>query len=107
MRMPTSSSSEAAGNLFNWKDVLIAVAWTGLVTGLLEGAGMLGLKALHLLPWRLTIAGVTAENLYFAPLFNLLWFGAIGAAAKILAGPIAPGQPLPVLLELTSGKPDE
>jgi hypothetical protein len=30
-----------------------------------------------------------------------------GEAARILAGPIAPGQPLPVLPELSSRKPDE
>lgn len=74
LRMPKSEPDEAAGNLFNWKNVLIAAAWFGCVAGLIEGGVILLTPVLGLQDWYSQRVASSWEILWFAPLFDFALF---------------------------------
>jgi arylsulfatase A-like enzyme len=55
-------------------DVFIAAAWLGLVTGLIEGGGLLLLQQRGWLAWPLAQLGVSAEIIWISAFFDLLVF---------------------------------
>jgi arylsulfatase A-like enzyme len=68
--------------------VLILATWFGLVTGLLEGTGLLVAQKLRWLDWETLQRGVALEIVWIAPLVDLVLFGGVGVilvlAARIL-----------------------
>ena len=60
-------------------------AWAGLVTGLLEGAGLLGFQELGWLNWNVAQLAVASEILWISPVFDLLLFSAAGLVLWALA----------------------
>lgn len=52
--------------------IILAAGWFGLVAGLVEGAGLLGLQELNWLNWNIARTAVTLEILWISPLFNFV-----------------------------------
>ena len=67
------------------KDLLIAAAWFGLVTGLIEGTALWGLQQIGWLSGSLTFLGFSVEIIWIATLFDLLLFCALGLAMALAA----------------------
>jgi arylsulfatase A-like enzyme len=91
--------AEAGGGL--WTAALVAV-WASLVTGLVEGAGLMLFQRLNWASWG-PMLHVSAPILWVSPLFDLAFFlalaGLVMLAARILPRLLA----LPVLVFLLSG----
>ena len=64
-------------------DILLIGAWFGLVTGLVEGTGLLLLQKLGWQSWEAAKLAVTVEIVWISAVFDLVVFAAIGV---ILAG---------------------
>jgi arylsulfatase A-like enzyme len=62
----------------------LVATWFGLATGLLEGAGFIGLQTLGWLGRRVVVESVTPEVVWISTLFNLLLFNAVGLALLAL-----------------------
>jgi arylsulfatase A-like enzyme len=58
--------------------LLIFAAWAGLVCGLVEGAGLLGLQRLGWLNWNMAQVAVSMEIIWIAALLDLLLFLIVG-----------------------------
>ena len=65
--------------------VLILATWFGLVTGLLEGTGLLVAQKLRWLDWETLQRGVALEIVWIAPLVDLVLFGLVGAILILVA----------------------
>jgi arylsulfatase A-like enzyme len=61
-------------------DVLIIAGWFGLVTGLLEGLGLLVFQNLGWLGWNAVEHGVSAEIVWISAFFDFFLFGILGLA---------------------------
>jgi arylsulfatase A-like enzyme len=68
--------------------VLLAI-WLALITGLVEGIGLLVAQKLRWLDWETLQRGVALEIVWIAPLVNLVVFGFVGAML-ILVGRVLP-----------------
>jgi len=77
----------ASNRIGRWIDVLIAAAWFGLVTGLLEGVGLLALQALDWMDWTMSLVAVSIEIIWISAVFDLLLFSAAGLALFGIARP--------------------
>ena len=65
--------------------VLILATWFGLVTGLLEGTGLLVAQKLRWLDWETLQRGVALEIVWIAPLVDLVLFGVVGVILVLAA----------------------
>lgn len=79
-------------------DLLLFAAWTGIVCGLVEGAGLLALQQLGWLNWNMAQVAVSAEIIWISPFFDLLLF----LAVAVLCVPVVRFVPrlLPVAIGL-------
>ena len=68
------------GGTLSFKSLLVTAAWFGLVTGLVEGAGLLGFQNLGWLNWNMEKVAVSAEIVWIAALFDLLLFSILAPA---------------------------
>jgi arylsulfatase A-like enzyme len=66
-------------------NILITAVWFGLVTGLIEGVGLVTLRELGWLPWRTEALVISPKSIWISPLFDLLLFGLLGLALGLLA----------------------
>lgn len=80
MKSIQSRDRVAPAGTFQSAEVLVVAVWFGLVTGLVEGAGLLLLQELG---WRTrnpSVPPVSLEIIWIAPVFDFLLFGALGLA---------------------------
>lgn len=68
------------------KDLLLHAAWFGLITGLVEGFGLLALHRANWLTWRLQNRAIWYETLWIAPLVDVILFGLAGIGLTLIAG---------------------
>jgi len=66
-------------------EVLLLGAWFGLLTGLAEGAGLLLAERFGFLSRNAALAGVSAELLWAAPVFDFLVFVALGGVLGLIS----------------------
>jgi len=71
------------------KRVLLFAAWAGLLCGLVEGAGLLGMQQLGWLNWNMAQVAVSVEIIWIAALFDFLLFFAVGLLSAVSVG-VAP-----------------
>lgn len=72
---------------------LLAAAWFGLMTGLVEGVALWGLQRLGWLTGQLTFLGFSIEIVWIAAVFDLLLFCAVGLVLSLVAR-FVPGSTL-------------
>jgi arylsulfatase A-like enzyme len=78
-----TSTHEAVNHPSKPVRLLLFAAWSGLLCGLVEGAGLLALQQLGWLNWSMAQMAVSAEIVWISALFGLLLFltvGVVGAA---------------------------
>ena len=70
------TSTQATARL-QLKDVFVLGAWWGLLTGLVEGAGLLGLQHAGWLNWKMAQMSVAREILWVSPVADFLLFAGL------------------------------
>jgi arylsulfatase A-like enzyme len=76
----------------NFSTFLLAAAWFGILTGLVEGAGLLLFQRINWANWG-PMLHVSAPILWISPVFDLIFFLALAVTAALIAR-IAPRWPM-------------
>src|SRR5271165_1188660 len=93
LEQASQTQRSAAANTPAWGHVFVVAAWLGLVTGLVEGAGLLLFQRINWARWG-AVSHVSAEILWISAVVDVAFFSLI-ALIVALAGRYV--RPLPVL----------